>query len=62
MAYTSHGRNPVLIELKGTTKGLGITIVGGHNPNKPGEGSGIYVKDILLGRLAHENGKCNSMQ
>ena len=49
-------RNALQIELTGTTEGLGIIIVGGHNPNKPKEGSDIYIKDILVGRLAHKNG------
>ncbi|XP_019863147.1 PREDICTED: syntaxin-binding protein 4-like isoform X2 [Amphimedon queenslandica] len=57
MADTTSNRNALEIKLTGTKKGLGITIVGGHNPNKPEEGSGIYIKDILTGRLAHENGK-----
>ncbi|XP_019854235.1 PREDICTED: kelch domain-containing protein 4-like [Amphimedon queenslandica] len=56
MADTSNNRKALQIELTGTTEGLGITTISGHNPNKPGEGSGIYIKDILTGRLAHKNG------
>uniref|UniRef100_A0A1X7VUG5 PDZ domain-containing protein n=1 Tax=Amphimedon queenslandica TaxID=400682 RepID=A0A1X7VUG5_AMPQE len=49
MADTSNNRKALQIELTGTTEGLGITTISGHNPNKPGEGSGLLkIGDQLL--------------
>ena len=46
------------IELQGCKSGLGVVVVGGRNMRLRGQQSdfGIFIKDVLEGRLGHEDG------